>query len=88
MLLVLSLLVGESSLTGEQGGDESAEGNRDDIGDDGDEMEVGGGEGVDERSDDGDRDGEDDNELSTEVSGNFLLPNPLSCLTIPSSPNM
>ena len=91
MLLILSLLVGESSLTGEQVGDESAEGtSKDDMGDDGEEVDVCVGEGVDERSDsgDGDGDGEDDNGSSTQVSCNFLLPNPPFCLRIPSSPNM
>lgn len=92
-LLILSLLVGESSLAGEEGGNRSAEGdNKDDILDDVNEVELGGGEGVDERSDDGDDDGdgdsEGDNETSSEVSCNFLLPNPLSGLTILSSPNM
>lgn len=94
LLLILSLLVGDSIIAvGEQGGDESAEGNiREDFGDDGGEVEIGGGVGVDERSEDGDDDGdgdfEGDNETSSEVSCNFLLQIPLSCLPTLSSPNM
>lgn len=100
-LLILSRLVGD---VGEEGMEESVECvdesiERDDesaLGDEGDEVD--GGEGVDERSSDGEGDGDGDidgegervgvDDSSDDVSGNFLLFIPFSSSLNRSSLNM